>query len=264
MLEIKRNDEKLFELAQKCVKDLKIRYPHYSLSQIANEVGIENSVLTRIVKQETKVPSFNNMIKLLAGTNNNLSVVDAIKILNPKSAEVLKEKTSHNAKNPIMSPELGHYFKLPVYGEIMLWASSSAGTTREEIQTEYGNTGIKMLEELLAKNILKEAQGVIRLTAVDKDTKITFDHNTLKQILINSLKEHYSVEFLGLTDNWISYQMDSVEDVSKALKRIHPIMQDTYRKIDAVFSEFKGNNKGNRKIFIGMVADSLHKNKMEE
>ena len=258
MLEIKGNADDLFHLTQSCIQKLKEKYPNFSSSQIASVIGIEQSTFSRIENQETKTPSLNTMLKLLSGLDNKGSVADSMKAQFPPFINMVQNSMSHNSKNSIMSQELVKYFKMPIYRDIMLLASTSSGTTRSEVQKEFGDMGMRKLNELLKDKIVTESQDVIRVTAIKEGDRVTFDQDTIKELMVNCTKDHYDPDMFGLDDSWLTFQSESVDE-EKALKHIIPIFKEAYNKVEKIFRspDFKGKGK----IFIGMVSGSLHKTK---
>ena len=242
---------------QKCVQELKVKYPNFSSSQIAAKIGIDQSTFSRIENGQVKnfpLPNLDSIVKLLIGTGKTFTLTKVIEMFNPALASLLKQNMSHNAENTLMGPDIAYYIKLPVYRDIILLASTRTGTTYKEVKEECGKLGLNKLNELLRKGICKESEGAIHTT--EKGVKVTFDQYTLSEVLVNCTKDHYLPENFGLGMNWLSFQTESV-DKEKVLKLIRSKIQNFYGEIEQIIRSPEYH--GNEKIFIGMVLDSITK-----
>jgi len=240
------------QLARKCVRELKTKHPNFSSSQIAAMIGMSQPTFSRLENGQSN-PSLNTISTLLSGLGKSHYISQAIEIANPSLASMIKENLSHNAETPVLGGEFVRYFRQVEHRNIMLLAMTRSGTTRAEIQGEYGNSGLRKLEELLKDNILKESRGIIKAD----DEKVTFDQEALKSAVLSSIEQHYDSEKYGTGENWLSFQTESVNK-EKALKLIRAKLQKVYKEIkeEILYSpEYFGNDK----VFIAMVADSLLK-----
>jgi len=239
-------------LGRDCVRELKLKYPKYSSAQIAKEIGMSQPTFSRIENGQTN-PSLNSVSKLLSAIGKSHKIAEAIEIANPSLASTLKENLSHNIDTPVMGGELAKFFSSSEYRNILLLALTRSGTTRDEVQGEYGNAGIKKLEEMLEVTILSESRGIIKAN----DDKVTFDQEILRDSLLSCVAQSYDVEKFGQDENWLSFQSESV-DKTKAMALIRSKLQKTYREIKEEIL-YSSDYYGNDKVFIGMVADSLLK-----
>ena len=243
-------------LINSCVNKLKERYPHLSSSQIARKVGIGRSTLNRIENGFSN-PCLNTMIKLLSFLGEHQKLSDVLKLAkNPKDIE---EKISHNADTVILGGLTKHLNNSDYKGILLLIMASSKGGTREEIKGEYGFRGIRILEELIDSEIVIESsEGALKIHPHYYDGESTYstDQKTNKNSLLYCLKAKYDHEKFGTESNWLSFQTDSVNK-SKAMKLILAELKKAYTNIDKIIrsEEFKGDDK----IFVGLVTDSLTK-----
>jgi len=239
-------------LARECVRELKVKYPNFSSAQIAKQIGMSQPTFSRIENGQTN-PSLNSISKLLSAIGKSHKISEAIEIANPSLASTLKENLSHNIDTPVMGGELAKYFSNTEYRNILLLALSRSGTTRDEVQGEYGNAGIKKLEEMLNSAILSESRGIVKAN----EEKVTFDQDILRDSLLSCIAEKYDVEKFGQDENWLSFQTESVNK-NKAMALIRSKLQKTYKEIKEEIL-YSPDYFGNDKVFIGMVADSLLK-----
>lgn len=239
-------------LAHDCVRELKLKYPKYSSAQIAREIGMTQSTFSRIENGQTN-PSLNSINKLLSALGHTHKLSDAIEFSDPSLANSLKKNLAHNYETPIAGNEFSKYFSNHDYRKVLLLALTRSGTTRDEIQGEYGNSGSRKLNELLKVEVLTESRGIIKAN----EDKITFNQDILKDSLLSCIDENYETEKFGKNENWLSFQTESVNK-DKAMTLIRTKLQTAYREIkeEILYSpEYYGNDK----VFIGMVADSLLK-----
>ncbi len=252
MLEILDEGSNKLELARNCVEALKDLHPKYSSSQLAKLVGISQSTFNRIENGQTN-PNLLNISKLLGYLKSTHKISDASKFLPESLTLKIKENLSHNFENPIIGGDFASYFSKSSYRNIMLLALTKSGTTRDEIQLEYGNSGLKLLNELIEKKLLNETRGIIR----GFEETVSFNQEILKQTLISCVTEKYNAEEFGQGVNWLSFQSESINK-NKAMELIRSKLQKAYKEIDEEIlnsPEYAGNDK----VFIGMVADSLLK-----
>jgi transcriptional regulator with XRE-family HTH domain len=239
-------------MARDCISELKERYPNYSSSQIAKEVGISQPTFNRIENGQG-IPTFVTISKLLSATGKSHKINDVINLAYPQLPEDIRFDFSHNEETPIMGGDFAKYFSVKDYRNIILLAATRSGTTRHEVKDEYGVFGIKRLEELLAAQILNEVRGIIKAD----DEKISFDQEILKQSTLDCINDNYDAQRFGNNENWLSFQTESVNR-EKAMALIITKLRKTYKEIkeEILYSpEYFGNDK----VFIAMVADSLLK-----
>ena len=239
-------------LAQNCVRELKLKYSNYSSAQIAREIGMIQSTFCRIENGQSN-PSLNSINKLLSALGQSHKMSDAIAYADPSLALTIKKNLSHNYETAIAGNQFAKFFSKYDYRKVLLLALTRSGTTRDEVQGEYGQSGIRKLDELLKAEILFNSRGVIKA----HEEKISFNQDILKDSLINCIEENYETEKFGKNENWLSFQTESVNK-EKAMSLIRKKLQTAYKEIkdEILYSpEYYGNDK----VFIGMVADSLLK-----
>lgn len=240
------------QMARDCIFELKERYPNYSSSQIAKEVGISQPTFNRIENGQVN-PTFVTISKLLSATGKHYKITDVIKMAYPNHSENTQLDYSHNEETPFMGGDFAKFFSVSDYRNIILLSATRSGTTRNEIKNEYGTHGLKILDELLTNKVLNDVQGIIKAD----DEKITFDQQILKDCTLDCINHNYDAQKFGTGQNWLSIQTESVNK-EKAMALIITKLQRTYKEIkeEILYSpEYFGNDK----IFISMVADSLLK-----
>ena len=253
---MKLNDHKVdYSLILSCVSKLKERYPHLSSSQIAKKVGIGRSTLNRIENGFAN-PGLNTLIKLLSflGEHEKLSGVLEF-ASDPKQIE---EKISHNVDSVILGGLTKHLNHSDYRGILLLIMASAQGSTWREIEREYGRQGMRIVRELIEMEIVTESSGELKIHPHYYDGESTYatDQKTNQNSLLYCLKEKYDHEKFGTERNWLSFQTDSVNK-EKAMKLIRAELKKAYTNIDKIIRSEKF--KGNDKIFVGLVTDTLTK-----
>ena len=240
------------ELTRKCIRELKAKYPNYSSAQIAKKIGMRQPTFNRIENGQIENPSLASISKLLSALGKSYKISEAVEKADPSLASTLKANLSHSLDIPVAVGDAAGYFADDNYRNIFLLAISRSGTTRDEVHGEYGDFGLKKLDEMVASGVLREEDGVVRFP---HKNEVTFGQSLLKNALIGCTKERYDTEKFGTDENWLSFQTESV-DKAKAMGLIRDKMQKLYEEIrDEIL--YSPRYHGNDKIFIGMVADSL-------
>ena len=245
------------DFMRSCIGKLKERYPHLSSAQIAQKVGIGKSTINRI-ENGTANPGLNSLMKILSFMGANGKVSEVLKMAS--DVEQTKEEISHNADSIVLG-DITKYLNNPDYkGVLLIIMASSKGSTREEIKHEHGARGIRFLSELVDLKVVTESpEGVLKVHSryYDGESVYATDQRTNKNSLLYCLKAKYDSEQFGTGNNWLSFQTDSINK-TKAMKLIRSELKKAYINIDKIIrsNEFRGDDK----IFIGLVTDSLTDN----
>ena len=250
-------------LARSCLLKLKRKYPFLSRSQIAEKIGIGNATLHRVENGVGK-PNIRTLMRLLSSIGLARTIAEVEILLQQEGAalpEGVNEHLSHLKNVPVLDEDLAEGFKNKERSMILLMASYSGGTTREEIRGEYGSNGIRLLDDMLRTGTLKEEDGAIKSSVTDQEGPWTIDHRTFKELLVSCIQEKYDPDLYGSGKNWFSFQGDSV-DMTRAMPEIREIIQGAFVKIEEVLrsKEYQGKDK----MFVGMVSDSLISNGMNQ
>ncbi|MFT6632904.1 MAG: transcriptional regulator with XRE-family HTH domain [Bacteriovoracaceae bacterium] len=241
------------KMASHCVALLKEKFPNYSSSQIASNVGISQPTFNRIENSSISSPSLNTLISLMnAAEVKQNSISDIIKQIDDESMkESILSQFSHNIETPILTNSFSEYFSIRKYQQIILLALTTSGTTFEEIKYEFGNQGLRDLELLLDKKILIKEDNKI----ITEPGKVSFAQEILKNTLLNCIENNYDSTQFGSGQNWLSFQTESI-DKTKAMPKVLEILRAAYTKVkeEVLYSpEYSGSDK----VFIGMVTDLL-------
>ena len=246
------------ELVRSCIKELKRKYPNWSSTQIANFVGMGRSTFNRL-ENGTGKPGLDSIIKLLSSSGRIGKVSDIPKMIGDATvADGVAKNLSHNADSAIIEERLAEFFASYGHRMILLLATADEkGIARRHLKEEYGSSGMRMVNELIDIGILTETgDGILKCKgyAGNKEEPQTLGQNTLKDLLVDCIREKYDAGKFGGNENWLSLQTGTV-DKEKAMGLIRMEFKKAYERIEEALSsdEFDGNDR----IFVGMVTDSL-------
>lgn len=225
------------------------QFPNLSLPQIAKKINVAYPTLNRIMNGSGN-PSLSVVTNIIVNSGHGNKLEDFLTRMDPGLAKAFRNYFSHNHETPVLDPHTSTLFANKDYLFILLLAFSESGTTRTEIFNEYGNSGLKRLDELLLQKILKQENEKI----IGDASKITFNQKVMKTAVVHCIEESYDPDQFGKGTNWLSLQTESV-DKMKAIPEIRKIMQKAYSDIKEILysDEFSGDDK----IFISMIADKI-------
>ena len=195
------------ELAHSCIRALKQKYPHWSSSRIARFIGMGRSTFNRLENREGK-PGLDSIMRLLSSSGMARKISDIPGMMDNKGmAEGVAQNLSHNSDSAIVDEKLAGYFSSRGHRMVLLLATANGeGIARESLKDEYGSEGMRMVDELVDRNILTEEDGILKCDgyAGTKDEPQTLEQETLKDLLLDCVREKYDPGKFGGDDNWLS------------------------------------------------------------
>ena len=246
------------EIVRSCIEKLKKRHPNWSSSQIAYSIGMGRSTFNRLENGLVKNPSPNTVMQLLLALGNNCKLSEVLEMVasqNTNLSDTLKRKFSYVLDKSVVLGSLTEFFTQSDCRPVMLLATTGLeGTDRGEVKNEYGNHGLKVLDELLEAGALAESGGRIRACEYDGEKPFILSREILRDLFLDCLKNRYFPEQKGVNDNWLSFQTEGV-DKAKVMGLIRSEFEKTYDSIEKIIR--LKENRGSDKIFIGMASDSL-------
>lgn len=239
-----------------CIMDLKAKYPGLHDSDIARKLEISNSTFGRIKNADTKVPLFDNAIKIVRMACDEKDVMKFVKVHYPEMADNLKSIYPENSEVQFIKVENEKYFEDPTTYEVMLLVTSNANASREKVLEEFGKKGLNILEKLIAQGAVAEKDGVIGIQG-----DINAGQSTVHKLLQNLVKLSYDLEAFSEKDNWLTVQYEAVN-----AKEIMPVVRDILIKANKeIRKAFKDPRyKGDDVVWAGLVMDSLLKIESKE
>ncbi|WP_417337250.1 helix-turn-helix domain-containing protein [Halobacteriovorax marinus] len=243
------NNETIVDALALRIRTYKKEHPNLSGAQIARRFNMTSSSLNRIENGDVRVPTIDQVLKVLRGTGASGDILKYLDANYPSIAETYREV--YDTRNTeFISQDLECHLNDKDKFLIILLALTGDGTTREEVLCEFGRKGLSELEYLLEKGHLVEEDGVI-----GKGPKsLTAGLETLSNVLTYSIQECYKPQNILKKENVLLYRAIGVRDGVVA-KRITAILNDAQVQLQELLDD--PSNLGNHKVFYGLVTDSL-------
>lgn len=243
------NNETIVDALALRIRTYKKEHPNLSGAQIARRFNMTSSSLNRIENGDVRVPTIDQVLKVLRGTGASGDILKYLDANYPSIAETYREV--YDTRNTeFISQDLECHLNDKDKFLIILLALTGDGTTREEVLCEFGRKGLSELEYLLEKGHLVEEDGVIGKN--DKILNTSFE--TLKNLLSYSVDQCFDSSNMLSGENYIAYSSIGINK-EKALKRIIGVMKEAQREISEILSD--PDLEGNDKFFYGLAVDSL-------
>lgn len=204
------------ERIKACIDSFLQKNPRMTLQTVEDKTGVPISTLRRIVNLKGN-PQPETVIKAFMALGYDNELVHYMREFHPDIAAVMALKNSHNQEYKYLSDEDRQYFLDESNFLILSLASTTSGTTEDEIRFELGERGISKLYELIQKGLITRLESGKLIGK--NDFKVPF--SDIKTRIQYALK-HYRLEEAGQVNNWMSYQVESInEEGLKALKALH-------------------------------------------
>lgn len=191
-----------------------LKNPNLSIKSLEAKTGVPHTTLRRIIKNESD-PNPAAVIKIFRAFGLDDELLQYMQDFHPEIASVMKDNSVHNNEYNYIEQDHRQYFTDESNFLILSLAYTKAGTTEEEIQTQLGSVGLNKLYSLTNKGlILKQEDG--SYVGKIKDFKLPFA-DVIKRL--GYAMKFYNLEEAGSINNWLSYQVESLNDEGiKALK----------------------------------------------
>ena len=191
-----------------------------TLQNVEDKTSVAYSTLRRIVNLNGN-PQPEAVIKIYQALGYDQELYQYMRDFHPDIASVMAMKTSHNQEYNYVKDEDREYFVSEDYFLIINLASSTSGTSTEEVGHELGTKGLERLEDLASRNIIKKNESNKYVMAVD-NYKLGFA-DTKKGI--EMALRYYRLDEAGNINNWLSLQTESLNKEGlrafKALQQKH-------------------------------------------
>jgi hypothetical protein len=246
----------LKEFLSDCIKSIKKSYPNLSSVQLAKRLDLTSSSFSRFENREIKKPSFHHALKIVREACGDTRVQDFIKLHYPDMYNNLAKTYPGNVDLEFMPEEAESFLQDPTAFELMMMATSNAGLRKEVVVEEFGNRGLLVLENLIAKKILIEQNQIFTLGKKN----LNFAQETVKKLLQNLVNSSYDLNAFGTQTNWLSVHYESLD-----ANKVTPKLRDVYIKANKEIREIFNapENAGTDVMWAGLVMDSLLKEKQE-
>lgn len=253
---IKDSTIDLKDLLKESIRLIKLARPRLSTNALAASLSIPSSTLSRIENSGTAKPEFKHAIAILKAAHGEKLAHTFAKRYYPQLVVGLEQIYKANKDVPFVAVDSEKYFQDPTTYELMLIATSGTGIDRKVVESEYGNKGLAILDELLANEVLVETGGVIGIKV-----NINTRQETVHKLTQNLIARNYDLTAFGRKDNWLSLQYEAVK-LEKAMPIIHEIMEKANSEIRAILNDPTYN--GNDIVWASMIANSLKKQGSEK
>jgi transcriptional regulator with XRE-family HTH domain len=247
-----RNDGELCQILRQRILTYKKAHPRLSSQQIAKRFNIASSTLSRIENMDIKTPSFDQVVKVLRGTGNTDELLEFVEKFYPELSRAYVEYFKSKA-TPESTEIIQSYISNPKYFKILMMITS-VGMNEKEVSRLYGNLGLSILEDLIAKKIVtysSSCDGYIvsdQMVVFDELTSVNIFKNFLAEFAedyeYNDLSRMYSVDFVGINKE-------------KVLPEIMSILRTARLNIKKLTD--KPENQGDDALFVGIAGDIFFK-----
>ncbi len=239
-----------------CIKLLKVKYPRYSSKQIARLLNIPNSTFGRIENSETTTPKFVHALKIIQSVCEEGDVYNFINKHYPQMSKFFEKVYSGNSKVKFAPVNSEQYFSDSSTYKIMLLVTSGIFVTSNLIKDEFGNDGLKIVDDLICNNILKKQDDEILLM----NETLNLGQDTAQKLLQNLVTFNYDIDKFGTSSNWLSVQYKAI-DKNKVLGKLIEIAKEANQKHREVLND--PSNAGNDVVWVGMAIDTLFEDRPE-
>lgn len=250
MLDLSTNPD-LKEMLKASIQIIKKKKSNLSSNAIANKLDISTSTFGRIINGEVRKPDIKHTFTIISEAYNEVTAKQVTEHFYPEVMANFDTIYKGNKDVPFIDGDAEQFFRDPATYELMLMATSEAGITQDKVKEEFGNKGLKVLEELLTNGVLIDNDGVIGIKG-----NVNARQSTVQKLVENLIGGNYDIAAFGQKNNWLSLQYDSV-NLETVLPQIKEIMQNANAEIRAVLNN--PNSKGKDVLWAALVCDSLTK-----
>lgn len=221
----------LREMLRQSIRLIKQKKPNLSSSSLALNLQISNSTFGRIENGEVRRPDFVHALAIIKAAHGDESAQEFANTYYPEVVANLKNLYKNTLDVPFVDCKDEQYFAGTATYELMMLATSRSGISRELVKAEYGNKGLSILDDLLAREVLTEVDGLIALNG-----RINATQPTVHRLAQNLLASNYNVHAFEECNNWLSLQYESV-DKQKVLPLMREIMERASKEVRSLFND---------------------------
>ena len=231
-----------------------VQHPHMSMNALANKSGVGATTLRRIRSNSIKGdPAPHTVLGLVSSITKEKRLSILIKKCEGPIGELLKETFGPYAEEGIThqySEDLNYYLKDSTSYFIYKLAANRCGTSRFEIQDNYGRLGLKKLEELMNAGLITEKKEEEKLHATRKDYAL--DVNMVANHM-PQLVSHYKPDEISEGKNLFYTMSEGLNE--DGIKKVKEVQKEAIKKIMVIMqSPFY---EGNIPYFTLDMADTL-------
>ena len=245
--------EKWNKIRNICFLDLSKTYTDLTDRQIADKSGISRATFNRMRNDKHHIPTPENVVKLLRGSNNRSLLWDAIELVDGEFKKLADEmeKEKDTMENKILeSYELKVLFNNPLIFIAYELASLKKGASEDRLIRVLGVKGLKAMEKLIKKELVYKRKG--RFYAVEYGVLMR-DEEALKNQLQAYLKHYEPNSFQKEVGNFIAGFSDGL--TKEALQLVEEEFCRHYNNLKEIYRN--PDNVGSFPSFSGIFCDVL-------
>ncbi|MBT7608612.1 MAG: hypothetical protein HN576_02580 [Bacteriovoracaceae bacterium] len=232
--------------------------PQLSSQQIAKKFDIPNSTFNRLENLTIKVPNFDQAIKVLSGTGHEKEILPYFEEFYPNLADTYKKGLGSNQVPTLLDEDATNYLLDQSSSKLMIIALSSSGLKKSVVIEEFGKSGLRTVERLIEKGILKENEFE---TYFPRENGSNLSIKDTQTLISRSLSQFFDINgYENKTSlNNMNFQSESI-DLEKAYPLIINLTEEFQKAIREIFKN--PIYKGEETVFVSSFTDSLLKNNL--
>lgn len=217
------------DVLEKCLKDLKRKFPSFTESQIADEIKIPRATLNRIYN-ENKKPRLDNFIKILLSSGNKLIFDEALEIFDPEIAKEMRKVMSVRLKYgsfEIASDEFNRLRKNKEIYIAYLLCMMTRGATPSVLKEVLGSNWENPIKILIENNIVVEIGSRYKLVLGTQSLTTSFE---IIKKNAGFLLDFHSAKHVGKDRNYIfivnnGLNKDGISKMQELYREFHQKLQ---------------------------------------
>lgn len=205
-----------------------------SLHSLSRSTGISYSTIKRIATRET-TPEFTNVLKILKGLDR--TPVEVTEFLKDHYSDVSQYMTQIYKDYRVADTKIDSYMTDRLGFQLINAGFAESGISRDYVVRRFGEEGLKLLEELLEHQILREVNGRIKaadIKSIDPDValeKVRLASNLFKTQHLGDGKSMISFQVEG----WSNWGLERIYALNKKfVGDIHDLSQNPKARGNAV------------------------------
>lgn len=220
------------DIFNKCLSDLKEKYPKFNDGQLAKIIGIPRATFNRM-KNEDSIPQLDNILKVLIGSDNIDLISNAVELVESGLGKKLKSalEISLNERESIAETErLEAIFEDRDVFVTYLLCNRKNGAEVSEIVNVLGEIGLNAIEILIDKELAFKMNNKVYLK---KNGILLRSFKSVKYHL-NTYSKYYQTENVGTDKNYAHSLSEGLNEeglraARHAHKKFHEDIQNIYR-----------------------------------
>lgn len=247
-----QSKERWKTILEKCLEDLKNRYPRFSEGQIADKVKVPRATLNRMYNDDKK-PRLENFLKVIIGSGNKQFLEEALSSYDEDIATAFKRLNLNPYKKSTIIEDRDEMAALREDKDIYLayiLCSNHKGATQEKLKRLLGTKWQHAINTLIEKGVVVDNGSSYNIN--EQFTPIPMPYETLKKNAAHLLP-FYNPEHFGKEKNYLLIISESLSP--QGLKK----MQDAFARFHNELNDLIAdkNNHGDLATFAFAMMDLI-------